>query len=182
MPAREQQNYFQLFDLAPGFSIDRDAVERKYRKLQALLHPDRHAASGGQQQRIALRQSALVNEAYGVLMDDCARAGHLLQLQGIELNDETDTTGDAGFLAEQMEFRERLQELDGHDDPREAEAEAAQLSAQVAARAAQVRDGFSNAWQSGDLEAAREYLLKMKFIGKLTAGISDAVAGLRAEN
>jgi len=182
MPAREQQNYFQLFGLAPGFAIDRDAVERKYRKLQALLHPDRHAASGGQQQRIAMRQSALVNEAYGVLMDDCARAGHLLQLQGIELNDETDTTADAGFLAEQMELRERLQELGKCADPREAGAEAAQLSRQAAASAAQVCDGFSRAWQGGDWQAAREYLLKMKFIGKLNAAISDTVAGLRTEN
>lgn len=182
MPVQDRQNYFQLFDLAPGFAIDRDAVERKYRKLQALLHPDRHAAAGGQQQRAAMRQSALINEAYNVLMDDCARAAHLLQLQGIELNDETDTTGDAGFLAEQMEFRERLHELDECADPREAEAGAAQLSQQAAACAEQVRDGFSRAWQSGDLEAAREWLLKMKFIGKLNAGIRDAVAGLRAEN
>ncbi len=182
MPSRDQQSYFELFDLPPGFSIDPVAVEKKYRKLQALLHPDRYAASGEQQKRIAMRHSALINEAYGVLTDDCARAGHLLQLQGMELNEETDTTNDAGFLAEQMEFRECLQQLDEQADRRAAAAQAGQLSAQVAERAAQVRDGFSRAWRHGDFEAAREWLLKMKFISRLDAGIKAATAEFQTEN
>ena len=169
---QDTPDYFELFDLAPAFSIDKAALEKKYRKLQALLHPDRHAAASGPQKRAALRHSAQVNEAYGVLVDDCARAACLLRLQGVELDEERDTTKDAAFLAEQMELRERLHDAGEHADA----GEARQLLSQTAAQAAETRDGFERAWRDEDTDAAREWLLKMKFVAKLDAE-TNAVIG-----
>lgn len=171
---QDTPDYFELFDLAPAFSVDRAALDKKYRKLQALLHPDRHAASGEGQRRVALRQSALVNEAYGVLTDDCARAAHLLRLRRVELDEERDTTRDAAFLAGQMELRERL-----HDVAERADgAGARRLAAQAAAGAADTRAGFERAWRDDDVDAAREWLLKMQFVAKLEREINAVIGRL----
>ena len=172
--SQDTPDYFELFDLAPAFSIDKAALEKKYRKLQALLHPDRHAAASAPQRRAALRHSALVNEAYGALTDDCARAACLLRLQGVELDEERDTVKDAAFLAEQRELRKRL-----HDAGERADAgRARRLLSQTAAQAAEMRDGYERAWRRKDTEAASEWLLKMKFIAKLNAEIEDVIGRL----
>ena len=173
---QDTPDYFELFDLAPAFAVDKAALENKYRKLQALLHPDRHAAAGEGQRRVALRHSALVNEAYGTLMDDCARAAYLLGRRRVALDEERDTTRDVAFLSAQMELRERL-----HDAAERADsAGARELAADAAAGAAETRAGFERAWRDDDLEAAREWLLKMKFIAKLDDEINAVIGRLEA--
>ena len=60
-------------------------------RLQGEVHPDRYAAAGETEQRLALQSSARVNEAYQALKDPVARAQYLLSLHGVDAFDETDT-------------------------------------------------------------------------------------------
>jgi molecular chaperone HscB len=72
--------HFQRLGLAPGARPDAAALERAYLRLSRLLHPDFHGAGDERQRELALRNSALLNEAYGTLGDAEARAEYQLGL------------------------------------------------------------------------------------------------------
>ena len=156
-------NYFELFGVQPGFDIQPSRVESKYRELQSLLHPDRYVTAGAQEKRLAVQGAALVNQAYAVLLDDCARAAYLLELQGLVLNDEPDTVNDPEFLTEQMELREALEDCENAATPQDC---LRGLSEDAAARLVKLSEQFKRAYAAGSLVAAREWVLKMKFVKK----------------
>ena len=167
-------NYFELFGMQPGFDIDFSRLESKYRELQSLLHPDRYAAAGAQEKRLAVQGSALVNQACTVLNDDCARAAYLLELEGLEFRDEPDTVNDPEFLMEQMELREALERSASMAAPGEARAA---LDRDAAARMADLTNDFKRAYEAGDFTAARGVVLKMKFIKKFRAETRAEIGG-----
>lgn len=160
---KDPQNYFEIFGLEPDFQMDEKLLEGNYRSLQALLHPDRHVNGGAREKRLAAAKSSLVNEAYHVLSDTCSRAAYLLETRGLELDAEKDTTADADFLFEQMELEESLQQLDG----RPSLDDANRLLDKIRSRADGAQAGFERAWRAHDLDAAREWVLKMKFLHKV---------------
>src|SRR5690349_23456145 len=103
------QNHFELFGLPPQFAVDAAALQTRYRELQREVHPDRFARASQAEQRVSMQLATRVNEAYQTLKSPIARAGYLLELQGIDPEFETNTAMPAEFLAEQMEQRERLE-------------------------------------------------------------------------
>ena len=100
------RNHFELFGLPQRFRFDSALLDRAYHELQGAVHPDRFAAAGETQQRLALQSSARVNEAYSALKDPVARAQYLLSLNGIDAFSETDTSLAVDFLERQLERRE----------------------------------------------------------------------------
>src|SRR5688572_32425488 len=109
------QNHFDLFGLSPIYSIEGEALERSYRKIQARVHPDRFAHAGDAERRASLQWTTRVNEAYRALKDPVQRAKHLLELHGVDVAFETDTAMPADFLMQQMELRETLEEAKSPD-------------------------------------------------------------------
>jgi len=65
----------------PPYALDPRDLERRYRKLQWALHPDRLAGPGRQarEARHGAAGAALVNQAYGVLRSPLARANYLVE-------------------------------------------------------------------------------------------------------
>ena len=114
------RNYFELFGFSESFDIDQDELARKYRSLQSALHPDRFASASDQERRVAVQTTAFVNEAFVTLKSDLKRAHYLLKLKNIDFDADTETSNDAEFLMQQMEFHERVEELDQSKDPLEA--------------------------------------------------------------
>jgi molecular chaperone HscB len=164
MPLDFKRNHFELFALPARYRIDQAALGARYRELQGLLHPDRHAGAGDTQRRLALQAASRVNEAYQTLKDPLLRAQYLLTLGGVDFDEHTDTATDTGFLMAQMELRERLAEL------REAHGPLAELEAfggELRRRSALLSEAFEARWAAGDLEAAREEVLKMRFFRRL---------------
>jgi molecular chaperone HscB len=104
---------FTLFGLPPRFSLDRGALDARWRALQAEVHPDRFAADGASAQRVAMQWAVRVNEAYRRLKDPLARATYLCQLRGAPVRAEDNTAMPADFLHRQMAWREALDEADG---------------------------------------------------------------------
>lgn len=102
------RNHFQLFGLTASFQLDRQALEQRYRALQAEVHPDRFAHLPETERRLSLQWATQVNTAFQTLKQPLARARYLLQLQGIETHEETNTAMPADFLMEQMEWREAI--------------------------------------------------------------------------
>jgi molecular chaperone HscB len=91
------RNHFELFGLPERFQFDAALLDRAYHRLQGEVHPDRYAAAGATEQRLALQSSARVNEAYQALKDPVARAQYLLLLHGVDALAETDTCAGVRF-------------------------------------------------------------------------------------
>ncbi len=104
------QDYFALFGLPPRYRFDAARLDAAYRELQTQVHPDRFAAAGERERRLALQSSARVNEAYRALKDPVGRAQYLLSLHGIDAIVETDTALPIDFLERQLERREAVEE------------------------------------------------------------------------
>lgn len=110
-----QSNDYELFDLAPAFTVDRSLLDERWKALQKQAHPDRHAASDAQTQRLAMQWSVRINEAYQRLKDPLRRANYLCELNGAPVEAESNTAMPAEFLMQQMEWRETLEESDSLD-------------------------------------------------------------------
>ncbi len=104
---------FELFDIEPRFAIDRDALDGRWRALQAEVHPDRFALEGASAQRVAMQWAVRVNEAYTRLKDPLQRAAYLCELNGAAVGAENNTAMPTDFLMQQMEWRESLDEAAG---------------------------------------------------------------------
>lgn len=161
------KNYFDLFGLPVGFRLDTASLGERYRDVQKVVHPDRYANAPEAEQRLALQQATRVNEAYETLRDPLKRAIYLLEINGIDTNQETATTRDGAFLMQQMELREALEEVRNQTDPLAAMDQLmAQIGGLVKSQVAQLAVQFEEGTPS-QLEAARESVSRMQFLNKL---------------
>lgn len=110
-----QANDFVLFGLQPGFALDRQAVDARWKQLQREVHPDRFAAQGQAAQRVAMQWSVRINEAYSRLKDPLKRAAYWCELQGSPVNAESNTAMPSDFLMQQMAWREALDDATTED-------------------------------------------------------------------
>lgn len=158
------RNHFDLFGLPERFRVDTSALDEAYRRLQAEVHPDRHAHGTDADKRVALQTSALVNEGYRALREPVTRAEYLLQLHGIDPRDETDTRLPMEFLERQLERREEAAEA---VDARDARTLAAVLDAvRAEARALEERLGVELDERRA-YAAARMPVRELRFLHKL---------------
>src|ERR1700722_18955052 len=103
-------SHFDLFDLPPTYGIDAKKLDDAYRTVQAQVHPDRFAAAGDAQKRIAMQWATRTNEAYQTLRDPLKRATYMLSLRGIDPGAESNTAMEPAFLMQQMEWRESIED------------------------------------------------------------------------
>lgn len=105
-----QSNDFEIFGLSPVFSLDREALDQRWKDLQREAHPDRFATSDAAAQRQAMQWSVRINEAYQRLKDPLKRAAYLCELNGAPIQAENNTAMPPAFLMQQMQWREDLEE------------------------------------------------------------------------
>ena len=103
---------FTLFGLREGFALDARMLDQRWRELQAEVHPDRFAADGAAAQRIAMQWAVRVNQAYRRLKDPLQRAAYLCERRGAPIDAERNTAMPPVFLAQQMAWREALDEAE----------------------------------------------------------------------
>jgi molecular chaperone HscB len=103
------QNHFELFGLAPAYRLEPESLEKRYREIQAQVHPDRFAHASDAERRASLQWTTRVNEAYRTLKDPVQRGRHLLELNGVDVAFETNTQMPPEFLMQQLELREDLE-------------------------------------------------------------------------
>ena len=161
------RSYFEIFSLPVGWIIERAAVDARYRQLQQQFHPDRYAAKGDVDKRLAVQTAALINDAYQTLISPLKRAQYLMQLDGIDADQESHITSDGAFLMSQIDLREELADI-GQDGPSPAALEAlARLEQRIGGTYAGLQDEFSAHYSAGDLAAAFEIVAKRQFFVKL---------------
>lgn len=98
--------FFDIYEIEPSFSISENELKKKYLVLQKKFHPDRFAHSSIEEQKTALINSSLINDAYQVLKDDIRRAKYLLECNGVEITNHTNPA----FLMKQIEYEEKIED------------------------------------------------------------------------
>lgn len=174
-----RQDHFALFGLPAQFALDEAQLEQAYRRVQAQVHPDRFAAAGATERRIAMQWATRANEAFRTLRSPVARAAYLCERHGTPIEAESNTAMPAEFLHHQMQWREELDDarLAGGDKAARALAnEVETRREQVLARVAQAID------ERHDYAAAAAGVRELHFIDRfrdeLAAHLnSDAIAG-----
>ena len=110
MMHNSSRNYFELFNLPTRFAIDLSTLDQHYRKLQSEVHPDRFAMAPAAERLYSIQLATQTNEAYRTLKDPTARARYLLQINGVDTEEESNTAMPAEFLVLQMELREAMED------------------------------------------------------------------------
>ncbi|MDO8176679.1 MAG: Fe-S protein assembly co-chaperone HscB [Undibacterium sp.] len=100
------QNHFELFQLPQQFNLDQAQLDTAFREVQSRVHPDRFVQASDAEKRVAMQWSTRANEAYQTLKKPLKRATYLCELQGVDLQTESNTSMPAAFLMQQMEWRE----------------------------------------------------------------------------
>src|SRR5205807_9229591 len=93
------QDYFALFGLPARYRFDPAKLDAAYRKLQTEVHPDRFAAAGDEERRLALQSSSRGKEGYRGPKNSVGRAHYLLLLRRLDAVAETETGPPSAFLA-----------------------------------------------------------------------------------
>ncbi len=100
------KNFFEIFSLPQNFALDLDALEKQYLAFQQQFHPDNSSTAD-------IEQSILINDAYKILSAPISRASCILQLNGIDLeNDSHAPKPDMATLLEILELQEMVAEID----------------------------------------------------------------------
>ena len=169
------QNYFALFGLQPRYRFDAARLDAAYRALQTQVHPDRFAAAGESERRLALQSSARVNEAYRALKDPVGRAQYLLSLHGIDATSETDSALPLDFLERQLERREAVDNARIAGDTGRLEALLADVRVEIAALEPALADTLDRQQR---WESARASVRELQFLSKLAADIDAAIGAI----
>lgn len=173
MQAALDKNYFEIFGLPETFDIDTAAMKDRYHDLQQQLHPDRYASATDQEKRLSVQMTALVNEAFQTLKNPLRRGRYLLQLRGIDTNEEIDTAMDPAFLMEQMELREALDTACDSDRPLpELTSLGRKVVQAIEVRINHLRDRLSRE-DAKSSEEARNTVRELQFLEKLAQEIEQ---------
>ncbi|MEI8118700.1 MAG: Fe-S protein assembly co-chaperone HscB [Methylophilaceae bacterium] len=169
------ENYFELFGLAPSFSIELATFETNFRKIQSASHPDRFVTGTVAEKLSAMQLATLANEAYQTLKSPANRAKYLLELQGITAISETNTAMPNDFLMQQMEWREALEDAKAAKDIVALEQLHAEIQLDGKALQANLVDLLDI---KRDYSTATDATRKLIFIDKVCADINKAIEHL----
>jgi len=174
-------DFFHLFGIPVSFTIDTGTLMQRYRELQQAVHPDRFASSSEQERRLSLQYATHINEGLRILKDPLERARYMLQLKGVQWDDEQATLSDPEFLMQQMELRESLAEVREQADPLEAVADIIAGVDSIIQRNTGVLEQLLQSEQHGDLEEAKQQVRKMQFLLKMKTEAETLEAVLEDE-
>ncbi|QDQ84424.1 Fe-S protein assembly co-chaperone HscB [Paraburkholderia megapolitana] len=169
-------SHFDLFNLPARYTLDMRTLDDAYRTVQAQVHPDRFAAAGDAQKRIAMQWATRTNEAYQTLRDPLRRATYLLTLRGIDVGAENNTAMEPAFLMQQMEWREGIEDAAGAKNVDALDALLAELREEENVRFTKL----AALLDSGADQAASEAVRQLMFIERVAAEIDTQIERLEA--
>lgn len=168
-------DHFSLFDLPRTFRLNAQALDARYREVQAKVHPDKFVQAGDAERRLSLQWATRVNEAYATLKNPLLRASYLLQLAGSDLAAQNNNAMPVDFLVEQMEWREAVAEARATRDHHELE----HLHHRLKHGMDQHYDELAVLLDDQqDQVLAADRVRRLMFLEKLLYEIDDAIAAL----
>ena len=172
-PPDSKADYFRVFGILTTFDVDAVDLEKRYKEMTKVLHPDRFARADPQARRASLERSVQLNEGWQILKDPVRRAEYLLSLHGIDVGEMSGVgrPGNSGehatlpvpqvLLMEVLEMREALAEAHAAKDVHETEA----LIAQVRGRLGKVMDDVAKGFLASppDLSTIAARLVTVRY-------------------
>ena len=170
------QNHFALFHLPQQFAIDTAALDAAYREVQNQVHPDKFVSAADAEKRVAMQWATRANEAYQTLNSPFKRVVYLCELNGVDLQVESNTAMPTAFLMQQMAWRESL------DDVRDTRDLGALEKLDATLRAARKTelDAIAGLLDNGRFEDAGQGVRQLMFLEKFGEEIARAFEILEA--
>lgn len=156
------QNHFELFQLPQRFAIEMDALDMAYREVQNRVHPDKFTNATDTEKRVAMQWATRANEAYQTLKSPFKRAAYLCELNGIDLQTESNTAMPREFLVQQMEWREALEDAKSARDIGALES----LEAELRSVRKSELELIGKLLDANDFEAAAKGVRQLMFLEK----------------
>ena len=173
------QNYFEFFRLPAQYDIDLSLLDANFRKIQAEVHPDKFVTASPAERLQSMQTAALANEAYQTLKHPTSRARYLLQLNGVETLEESNTAMPADFLMTQMDLREAIEEA---EDAKNINALDAQLSMMKNVAKSLQRNLATALSDANTLAEAAQIVRKLSFIDKVSADVGNILTRLESSD
>lgn len=160
-----QSNDFEILGLAPSFGLDAEELSRRWKALQAQVHPDRFVASSAAEKRVAMQWSVRINEAYQRLREPLERAAYLCELHGVSLGEEDNTAMPPAFLMQQLEWREALDDAKTLPELNALQAEVQQFQQSLFDQAAHALDAQQ------DYAVAAQHVRALMFLARFLQAV-----------
>jgi molecular chaperone HscB len=149
-PPDRSADYFRVLGIERSFALDVGELERRYKELTKVLHPDRFARADPLARRASLERTVQLNEAWRMLIDPVRRAEYLLSFHGIVLGQSTGQFAEhptvpvpEALLMEVLELREALAEAHTANDLPRVQLLAAKVRTSFDAAMADVAQSFA---------------------------------------
>ncbi len=156
------QNHFDLFDLPQYFALDMAALDQAYHDVQNQVHPDKFVSATDAEKRVAMQWATRANEAYQTLKSPFKRAAYLCELNGVDLQIESNTAMPRAFLIQQMEWREALEDAKAAKDLAALDTLDAQLRAERKTEVSRI----GALLDAGDFTQAAQGVRQLMFLEK----------------
>ncbi|XP_028312701.1 iron-sulfur cluster co-chaperone protein HscB isoform X2 [Gouania willdenowi] len=138
-PSDDGTTFFKIMDCDHSFTVDVQKLQRRYLQLQRSLHPDNFS-----------QKSAL-------------------ELEGMGIDEGTESGADSDFLMELMEINEALHEAQTPD-------EASKIGHDMKARLVELTEQIDTALQKGELQAAKALLAQMKYYTNIEEKVKEKLS------
>jgi len=145
---------FDILGIAPSFDVDLAAIERRYRDLSRVLHPDKHVRSSPAERRMALGKAVEVNEAWRLMRDPIKRAEALFRRRGVEVREGAEPKANPELLMQMMEEREALSEAKARGDRGAVDRLGSTVRARERTLLGRLSEGFDQGSRNGADTAA----------------------------
>lgn len=152
----EDLTYFDIIDIPKSYDVTIPEIQKKYKELQKLLHPDKFSTKSEKEKEISEHLSSLVNKAYTTLSHPLKRALYMLKLNNIIISEETDNIN-AEFL---MEIMEKNEEIDEAANDKEKIKRLMQENERILSN---LTMDVADAFRKEDIKKAETIVIKMKY-------------------
>ena len=170
------QNHFELFNLPQQFAVDAGALDSAYRDVQGRVHPDKFVNATDAEKRVAMQWATRANEAYQTLKNPQKRAQYMCELNGVDLQTESNTSMPMAFLMQQMEWREELGDARASKDSAALEALEKQLRNARKERLAEIEQQID----ANDYAQAAQGVRALMFLEKFGEEVRFAFEAIEA--
>ncbi len=111
-PISERTSLFDALGLQPQLALSRSDLEKAFRDISKVVHPDKFGAASSVERKLALAHTERVNTAYRSLKDPRTRAEYLMKLREGPEPGSSEAVKSPAFLMTMMERQEAIESKD----------------------------------------------------------------------
>ncbi len=168
-------NFFQFYEIPVSFTLDENALKKKYYALSRQYHPDFHTHENETEQEHILEMSTLNTRAYKTLSDFDERVKYILELKGLLKESEKQEIPNA-FLMEMMDINESVMDLQMDFDLekyKQTSNEVREMQNNLFAEVKPFLETYNDAtFVEDDLKKIKDFYLKKRYILRLEKNLS----------